>query len=640
MKRFSLLTCFVITAICSMALPTVSPLYVAQGGEGDGSSWASPLGSIVEALNIAAATPGDVRPDIWIKGGTFLINSCEDRLRVGDSISIYGSFAGTETSVDQRPRVEGGRPWEFENATIIDGQHQWPLYMSLVHKDTTDHDYPNYVDGLIFLNGSGIVDSTAEWKSPTFARFGTVYRYCQAIGNETYQSGAGFGGWPAFNVISCLAKNNHQYDDPVGGGGISLNTSTFGQPGYIVDCDIVGNTSNVRGGGINTQGESMVYIINCRIYNNSVTKNDDGSYKSGGSIYSGTKTIMYNNLIYNNTGSLYLAPHLFANNTIVNNIGAIYIASAWNDSYFVNNILWGMTTDESGHSPTTIGGVAAELKACNNISYHPFPTNKGWRLHNNIQFSSNSINEEVPQAEFGCGSGPYFNKYTSFVGAIPNELSAEEKEAFEAELDDPELFRITLESPSFNTGIEPIDTVMTVTRKIVGGRPKSDTTYAYYKHVLDDYSGVKRPQGSAYDMGAYELPYCKLRMSYDSHEGMIVSEMGNVVPNDSTLEVVSGQQVIIYVMNMSEKEMKAFLVESTDDGNTYTGPKTEITHLIDDSGQLILTTTVTSMLQLIFEEPQALPVIDLNYPVTKVIKNRSIQIVKDGKVYSILGTRE
>lgn len=636
MKRISLLTSFVLLAAFSMALPTVSPLYVAQGGTGDGSSWASPLGSIVEALNIAAATPGIERPDIWIKGGTFLINSCEDRLRVGDSISIYGSFAGTETSIDQRPRVEGGRPWEFKNATIIDGQHKWPLYMSLVHKDTTDHDYPNYVDGIVFLNGSGIVDSTAEWKSPTFARFGTVYRYCQAIGNETYQSGAGFGGWPAFNVISCLAKNNHQYDDPVGGGGISLNTSTFGQPGYIIGCDVVGNTSNVRGGGINTQGESMVYIINCRIYNNSVTKNEKGDYKSGGSIYSGTKTIMYNNLIYNNSGSLYLVPHLFANNTIVNNIGAVYIASAWNDSYFVNNLIWGLATDDSGSHPTTIGGVAADLKACNNISYHPFPTDKGWRIYDNIQFSSNSINEEVPQAEFGCGSGPYFNKYTSFVGAIPDNLSAEEKEFFLSELNDPDLFRLTLKSPGFNTGIEPIDTVMTVTRRIVGGRPKSDTTYAYYKHVQDDYLGVRRPQGSAFDMGAYELPYYQLKMNYNEQDGMIISETGDEIPNDSALAVASGQQVIVYVVNMSEKEMHVFLVESTDGGITYTGPKTEVTDWIDDSGQLILTTTATSMLQLMFEEPQALNTIHKNVAATKILKNQRILIIKNGKVYSIL----
>jgi hypothetical protein len=65
-------------------LPPVK--YVAPKGAGDGSSWASPLGSIQTAVSASAANG-----QVWVAGGTFTEN-----VTLKNGVSLYGGFAGTE----------------------------------------------------------------------------------------------------------------------------------------------------------------------------------------------------------------------------------------------------------------------------------------------------------------------------------------------------------------------------------------------------------------------------------------------------------------------------------------------------------------------------------------------------------------
>ena len=77
--------------------------YVAPDGTGDGSSWESPLGSLVSALT--ASTNGD---DIWVKEGTY-----NEAITMKEGVALYGGFptAGSPEWAD--------RDWEA-NGTIID----------------------------------------------------------------------------------------------------------------------------------------------------------------------------------------------------------------------------------------------------------------------------------------------------------------------------------------------------------------------------------------------------------------------------------------------------------------------------------------------------------------------------------------
>lgn len=645
MRKLILSFIALVVTVSLWALPTVKPIYVAPDGTGDGSSWESPMGSIAEALNAAKAIEHDIRPDVWVKGGTYLINSMEDRLVVVDSISIYASFAGTETSIDERAKVEGGKPWEFVNQTVIDGQGQWPLFQAIGQQDTANHEYFRYIDGLKFTNGSGFADSTsADWRAPVYARYGIKFRYCQSVGNVGYYAGGGFSGWPAYDILYCLVKDNRQYDDAMGGGGIVMNTSTFGMPALIEGCDVEGNISNVRGGGMNLQGEALITVRNCRIFNNQTTKDETGEYLKGGSIYNQgtTNSIIVNNKIYNNGGNVYITPRMFANNTVVKNYGQIYVAGANNTSTFANNIIWGLETSD-GSKPTGIGSAPAELKAYNNASYHSMPEGKLWQVQGTILFSSNVSNGPIKEEdvkEGTCGSGPRFqeDQMTSFCGPILPELSPEDAAPFIEEMERPDLWKLTALSPCFNTGIKPMDTTMVITTTMVAGRPKRDTSYIYREYVLDDYVRVSRPQGEAYDRGCYEMPYFGMTLAYDIEKVMVMSETGEELNQDTVLTLVEGQNTVIYVINMTEDEMILTCVESSDGGKTYTGTATDVTYLISDEGLFSMPVVNNCQLQVTFNSHEGLKDVNANVRSIKQIHNGQFIIIRGNKQYNALGT--
>ena len=93
------------------AAPLQAKVYhVSIKGTGDGSSWEKAMGSLDDAL--AKATSGD---EIWIAAGTYkptqLIKSSKKNSRhfpLKDGVSLYGGFAGTEKSKEERMKVEDG----------------------------------------------------------------------------------------------------------------------------------------------------------------------------------------------------------------------------------------------------------------------------------------------------------------------------------------------------------------------------------------------------------------------------------------------------------------------------------------------------------------------------------------------------
>ena len=69
---------------------------------GDGQDWADAYTDLQDALSRAAQTPGT---QIWIAKGTYKPSQSGDRsasFKVTDQTSLYGGFAGTETSLAQR----------------------------------------------------------------------------------------------------------------------------------------------------------------------------------------------------------------------------------------------------------------------------------------------------------------------------------------------------------------------------------------------------------------------------------------------------------------------------------------------------------------------------------------------------------
>ena len=107
-------------AAAALALPANAAVkYVAADGTGDGSSWASATSDLQGAID--AASSGD---QIWVKAGTYhptkLIKSNKATSKafiLKDGVSLYGGFAGTETSLEERAR--GAKEYEMTNETIL-----------------------------------------------------------------------------------------------------------------------------------------------------------------------------------------------------------------------------------------------------------------------------------------------------------------------------------------------------------------------------------------------------------------------------------------------------------------------------------------------------------------------------------------
>ena len=100
----------------SVNLPII---YVDADADGlrDGSSWENALDDLNSALFIAEKIKQDheAYPEIWVAAGTYYGDGTSTNAFImAEGVSVYGGFAGTETSLQQR---------DYEtNITILDGQ--------------------------------------------------------------------------------------------------------------------------------------------------------------------------------------------------------------------------------------------------------------------------------------------------------------------------------------------------------------------------------------------------------------------------------------------------------------------------------------------------------------------------------------
>lgn len=584
MKRFSVLIATVMAAMIVTANPVI---YVAPGGNGEGTSWADPMGNIQQALDSAYASREYT--EVWVKAGTYPL---ETMITLQDSVALYGGFVGTESDKSEREKASA-LPWDYLHRTVLDGQNRSKQLKTVQVADTVVE-----IEGIEFANGKG-TDNDAPIRLTT----GAYLHNC--IIRDAFNNVSGGGGVQVYrgaHIDGCLFMNNRQESDANGGGGLFLNTSSEGYTAMIENCEFVGNRSTIRGAAMGVQGYSRVTVRNCRIYDNTAM-GTDGELKPGAAIYdnSAYQTIITNNLIYNNTGSnfLYFKGLMCANNTMVKNIGNMYIAAANGSTKVVNNIVWSNWQDPEGTVATGIAGVMAELTASNNGTYLPLPADKGWIRENNIEFSSNNTNWKMAEYETGIGSGPMFDSVPLFYGALPVEMTSSEKEEWRGMLKDME-YNLTTGSPCLNAGQTAELVTMTIeTYRDEEGNRIKDTIYTYEYPAEEDYIHMARPQGPAYDMGAVELPYYNIELSYDAAKGTVMDEEANVLASGTVLNGAKGQKLTVYIFSNAEQPftVKAVYADETEE---------DITSLVTEDGLLALTLKQTMVLRVDFDNNEAI----------------------------------
>lgn len=452
MKKLRTLFFTCILLISTSILKGEGVVYVVPDGFGTGASWIDGIGDIQAAIDLAAESSKDV----WIQSGTYLVNST---IILKSGVNIYGGFSGIETTLSERPKISGGGPWDYLLPTTLDGGGKCRIMQS-----TSVIVTETIVDGITFINGNGV--SSNEYipnqGGAIFIAKNVIYQNCIVRNNYALEYGGGIsmtGG----TVRQCLIESNTQDQANTaygrGGGGLYVNTATD-NTSTIENCVIQSNKSN-RGAGIRGQGNGMLYLKNTKIYNNSC--NDLGAAADFGSV--GIE--MSNCLIFNNRSEkdnvMVITGGNIYNNTIVNNIGIVYLSNASNTYQFVNNIVWGNKT--KGGATTVISG------GKNNTNLH-FYNNVTGVVLDDLDLVWGWTHADNQYVSAAVANAPHFRGNVLFTGVAENEDQKYELDAID--------LSILQTSPCFNTG----KTIAAVTNDIVG---------------------VSRPQGDAYDVGAYEF---------------------------------------------------------------------------------------------------------------------------------------
>jgi hypothetical protein len=202
-----------------------------------GTNWQSAFKTITKALNIAKAEDG-----IWVKEGTYQEGKT---ITILEGISMYGGFAGTESSLEQR---------NFSNyPTIIDGEG---TYRCVLNYGT--------IDGFQISNGN-----SDNANGGGINNYKGIVTNCIISSNTSVYRGGGIYNKDG-KVINCII-----YSNSAGGGGGIENS------GIVTNCILYSNTAVSYGGGIyNDKGT----ITNCTLYNNSADEWAGGIFNFYGTI--------------------------------------------------------------------------------------------------------------------------------------------------------------------------------------------------------------------------------------------------------------------------------------------------------------------------------------------------------------------
>lgn len=334
MRKFTFLLLACCFTFMANAQVFVKPASDGGSDSKDGFSWDNAKATVASAIPVAKAA--DVK-EVWVKKGTYtdVWGTTFQNNNIG-GVSVYGGFAGTETSIDQR--TKGSSPWGYTNETIITFNVPGIGFNSVVNPDT-----PCLIEGFSFKNGTAT--------GTVGARNNVTFKNCIWANNSLTTTMVTFyvtGSNGPARIIECLFENN----TATNGNTIQLNPTNGSA--VIDKCLFVGNTSTTH--QVLALGKSS-YVTNCVLYNNEAK----GSIINAGN----AAAEVVNCLVYNNKAdnSIVNISGLLVNSTIANNQSKAGVMLAAVTGKVYNTILNGNFT--STDEPVSIvGNFAAEVKNC------------------------------------------------------------------------------------------------------------------------------------------------------------------------------------------------------------------------------------------------------------------------------------
>lgn len=313
------LLCASVSAMAQSKIYYVSPT---AKGTGDGSSWQSTM-TLADALNAAQA--GD---QIWVQGFEQITDAGQlytaptDGFSVKSGVQLYGGFAGTEKSINDRETL--GKPYQMKYRSVLSGDinrndnsdntnlifpangtrsdnatHVLSVNMAPTSTSGNNNTYPTIING--FTIAGGQADGTNE------------------KGGGIYISGDNSNDGGNFRIERCFLFNNYAKQ----GGAVYVDAA-------------VKNVNN---------GESL--INQCVVYNNAAGERSAVENQGGGIYLAGAATVVNTSVFNNVNGGLRISSKSkVVNSTIARNTGAgvdmTETPSGTNTNVY-NSIIWGNT---------------------------------------------------------------------------------------------------------------------------------------------------------------------------------------------------------------------------------------------------------------------------------------------------------
>ncbi|MDR0711531.1 MAG: right-handed parallel beta-helix repeat-containing protein, partial [Prevotellaceae bacterium] len=449
--------------------------------------WTGKPADDVKATIAEAITAAGDDDQVWVAGGVY--DTLTAVITLKDKVSLYGGFAGTENAIEDRAKVAGGQPWEFQNPTVLISKAGVFIKPS-THTDAT----------LTIIDG--------------FTTEGYVNAAATSGGYAISYNATGAGG---ITVRNCIAQNTCQsYTGTADHGGIGVKGNTC-----VVEYCLIQNNKGKNGGGAYVEGGT---IRNCVIKNNrtrldgaSSAGNASNAGNGGGVFILGTGKV-YNCWIEGNTssygGGAFMgnnAGGLFYNNVVVNNTaskngGAISFdeRNGASVSCFPYNVTL------ANNTVTAAGGGGVYMGVTGN------------RLYNAILYNNKDANGAVKNIAIAADKTP----------VLKNNIS-------EADLS------------TYGTGnVVATDSATLFGGKwlTAANSPGKDAgTVEDITLPATDITGDTRVVGAAIDIGPYEVQNKKVVLTFGA--GVTVTAPGSVATSPDTSSVTfNGQYTVTFTL--------------------------------------------------------------------------------------------
>ncbi len=282
-------------------------VYVRPGGAGlkTGQNWANALDNLQEAIDLAAASGGQVT-QVWVAAGTYKPTTTTDRTKafiMKDGVALYGGFSGVESQLSQRNVASNLTHLSGDIGTgRVSSDNSYQVIRC--HGVTRSAVLDGFVVSGGNANGSGSTNLVGGGMHGNEAS--PTVRNCTFTANQAQVGGAVSIEWPQGTIgpifTDCVFSNNSASE----GGALRYTGRTDLSPApylTVVNTKFIRNTAN--NGGAVTIYDGDAYFLNTLFNGNSVTQSAGAMYVYGNSVWGDVDVTLSQCTVVHNTSDVF-----------------------------------------------------------------------------------------------------------------------------------------------------------------------------------------------------------------------------------------------------------------------------------------------------------------------------------------------